>query len=127
MVFLKDRSALPRSATPMATQKKSTSKNEPTWTFLTNHAHVLICIAMDPKARFRDIAELVGITERAVARILSELEASGYVEHKRDGRRNIYKVRTNLPFRHPLEHHRNVGVLLEAILRGGRAKGRSDS
>jgi len=127
MVFLKDRSALPPSATPMATHKKSTSKNEPTWTFLTNHAHVLICIAMDPKARFRDIAELVGITERAVARILSELEASGYVEHKRDGRRNIYKVRTNLPFRHPLEHHRNVGVLLEAILRGGRAKGRSDS
>ena len=110
----------------MATQTKSTPGGEPTWTFLTNHAHVLICIAMDPKARLRDIADLVGITERAVARILSELEASGYVEHKRDGRRNIYKVRTNLPFRHPLEHHRNVGVLLEAIVRGGRPRGRSD-
>jgi DNA-binding transcriptional ArsR family regulator len=111
----------------MATQSKSRPANGPTWTFLTNHAHVLICIAMDPKARFRDIADQVGITERAVARILSELEAGGYVEHKRDGRRNIYKVRTNLPFRHPLEHHRNVGVLLEAIVRGGRPKGRSDT
>lgn len=111
----------------MATPTKTAAASEPTWTFLTNHAHVLICIATDPKARFRDIANLVGITERAVARILSELEASGYVEHKRDGRRNIYKVRTNLPFRHPLEHHRNVGVLLEAFVRGAKPKARSNT
>lgn len=87
------------------------------WTFLTNHAHVLICIANDRDARVRDIARSVGITERAVARILAELEADGYVERERDGRRNHYKIRSAQPLRHPLEQHRTVGTLLRAIVR----------
>jgi DNA-binding MarR family transcriptional regulator len=86
------------------------------WTFLTNHAHVLICIATDPASRMRDVAERVGITERAVARILSDLEEAGYVARERDGRRNTYRIRPSLPLRHPLERHRRVSALLEAVL-----------
>lgn len=83
------------------------------WTFLTNHAHVLIVIARDPVVRIRDLASLVGITERAVQRILAELEEDGYLSHERDGRRNVYEVDESLPLRHALESHRSVGTLLE--------------
>ncbi|MCU0683576.1 MAG: winged helix-turn-helix domain-containing protein [Polyangiaceae bacterium] len=88
---------------------------EPGWTFLTNHAHVLLCIARDPEARIRDLAVAVGITERAVQRILADLEMAGYVSHEREGRRNRYDVRAELPLRHPLESHRSVGALLALI------------
>lgn len=104
---------MPRTAKPIPAKS---SPHE--WTFLTNHAHVLICIAADPTARIRDIASLVGITERAVARIVVDLENDGYVEHERDGRRNVYRVRTGQPLRHRLERHRNVSVLLDAIVHG---------
>jgi DNA-binding MarR family transcriptional regulator len=83
------------------------------WTFLTNHAHVLICIAGDRNARIRDLAERVGITERGVQRIINELEEAGYLTHEREGRRNVYRVRSNQPLRHPVERHRNVAALLE--------------
>jgi DNA-binding MarR family transcriptional regulator len=99
--------------------KQSEKKPQPPahdWTFLTNHAHVLLCVASDATARIRDIAVLVGITERAVARILVDLEAGGYVERERDGRRNVYRVRRAAPLRHELERHRKVSVLLDAIL-----------
>jgi len=86
------------------------------WTFLTNHAHVLICIVDTPEARMRDIAEKVAITERAVQRIVSELEEAGYIQRKRTGRRNRYKVRKSLPLRHPIEKHRRVSALLSLIL-----------
>jgi DNA-binding MarR family transcriptional regulator len=86
------------------------------WTFLTNHAHVLICIAADPAARVRDIAERVGITERAVARILVDLEEAGYIIRERDGRRTSYHIRASLPLRHPLERHKRVSALLDAVL-----------
>lgn len=91
------------------------------WTFLTNHAHVLICLAKDPDARQRDIARDVGITERAAQKIITELEAGGYVERIRVGRRNRYELHTEIPLRHPLEWHRDVGALLELITgrRGG--------
>jgi hypothetical protein len=82
------------------------------WTFLTNHAHVLICVAADPEARVRDVAELVGITERAVQRILADLEAEGYLQRGREGRRNHYRVEGRLPLRHPLEEHRNAHDLV---------------
>ncbi|MEY4581341.1 MAG: hypothetical protein RL701_6044 [Pseudomonadota bacterium] len=85
------------------------------WTFLTNHAHVLICIAEDPSARIRDLAALVGITERAIQKLITELEEGGYLTHVRDGRRNVYRVRANQPLRHPVEKHRNVAVLLELV------------
>ncbi|MBJ6760318.1 winged helix-turn-helix domain-containing protein [Myxococcaceae bacterium JPH2] len=84
----------------------------PAWTFLTNHAHVLLCIAADPEIRLRDVSERVGITERAVQRIVSDLEEAGYLLRAREGRRNHYTVRGDLPLRHPVEQHHNVSVLL---------------
>ncbi len=86
------------------------------WTFLTNHAHVLICIVDTPEVRMRDIADKVGITERAVLRILGDLEKAGYIQRVRTGRRNRYKIRKNLPLRHPIEKHRRVSSLLTLIL-----------
>ena len=86
------------------------------WTFLTNHSHVLICIVDTPEARMRDIADRVGITERAVQRILGDLEEAGYIQRVRIGRRNRYTVRKNLPLRHPLEEHRRVSALLGLVL-----------
>lgn len=86
-----------------------------TWTFLTNHSHVLLCVWEDPEARVRDIATRVGITERAVQRILQELESDGYLARERVGRRNRYRVRADRPFRHPVEDHRPVSILLDLI------------
>ena len=86
------------------------------WDFLTNHAHVLTCVAHDPGMRLRDIAAAVGITERAAHRILSELVEEGYVLREREGRRNRYRVVPELPLRHPLVQGREVGDLLEVLL-----------
>jgi DNA-binding transcriptional ArsR family regulator len=85
------------------------------WDFLTNHAHVLICVADDPGIRLRDIAAAVGITERAAHRILSELVEEGYVVRERQGRRNRYEVKPDLPLRHPLVNGREVGDLLKIL------------
>jgi DNA-binding Lrp family transcriptional regulator len=86
------------------------------WTFLTNHAHVLLCIADDPDARTREIAERVGITERSTQRIVAELEEAGYITHERVGRRNHYEVHPALPLRHPLEAHLEIGALLRVLI-----------
>jgi DNA-binding transcriptional ArsR family regulator len=86
------------------------------WDFLTNHAHVLVCVAHDPGIRLRDIAAAVGITERAAHRILSELVEEGYVLRERQGRRNRYQVKADLPLRHPLVQERRIGDLLEVLL-----------
>jgi hypothetical protein len=88
----------------------------PSWTFLSNHAHVLISIAADPELRMRDVATRVGITERAVQRIVAELEEGGYLKIIREGRRNRYEVNPDLPLRHPLEAHRTIGHLIDLIL-----------
>ena len=90
------------------------------WDFLTNHAHVLTCVAHDPGIRLRDIAAAVGITERAAHRILSELVEEGYVLRERQGRRNRYQVVPELPLRHPLVQGREVGDLLEVLLGSAR-------
>jgi DNA-binding MarR family transcriptional regulator len=95
----------------MSTRKMATTS----WTFLTNHAHVLLCLAQNPSERIRDIAEEVGITERAVQRIIVELEADGYLEHIREGRRNVYKVFSRKPLRHNVEKHRQVHDLIKLI------------
>jgi DNA-binding IclR family transcriptional regulator len=87
----------------------------PEWTFLTNHAHVLLCLARDPAMRMRDIAAEVGITERAVQRIIAELEEAGYVERVRKGRRNAYRVHGALPLRHPIEQHRRIRDLIRLV------------
>jgi DNA-binding Lrp family transcriptional regulator len=88
------------------------------WTFLTNHAHVLLAVARDPKLRLRDIAELVGITERTAVGIVSDLEKGGYIRREKVGRRNRYVLNRDRPLRHPLESHHEVGELLEAIGHG---------
>ncbi len=85
------------------------------WTFLTNHAHVLLCIARDPNVRIREIAALVGITERAAQRIVGELGADGYLTHRRIGRRNHYEIDDRRPMRHALENHLSVSALLDAL------------
>ena len=93
------------------------------WDFLTNHAHVLICVADDPGIRLRDIAAAVGITERAAHRILSELVEEGYVLRERQGRRNRYEVKPDLPLRHPLVNGREVGDLLKILIGAAKERG----
>lgn len=82
------------------------------WTFLSNHSHVLIALAGDRTLRIRDLALRVGITERAVAQILADLEGAGVIEKDRDGRRNVYRVNGDVPLRHPVEAHRTVRDIL---------------
>jgi len=85
------------------------------WTFLTNHAHVLLALHRDPDLRQRDIAGLVGITEGAVQRILNELEHSGFLSIERVGRRNHYDVKTDAQLRHPLDAGHTVGDVLNSL------------
>jgi DNA-binding Lrp family transcriptional regulator len=86
------------------------------WTFLSNHAHVLVCLAIDPDSRLRDVATAVGITERAVQKIVSDLEEARVIVRERTGRRNSYRLNLDVPLRHPLESHRTVGTLLSLVL-----------
>ncbi len=85
------------------------------WTFLTNHSHVLLAIWQQNDIRVRDIAALVGITERAVLRIIGELSEAGFVQIEKAGRENRYTVVPELPLRHPLERHNTVGDLLSTL------------
>lgn len=104
-----------RPRVPQASPRSS-AQEAPAWTFLTNHAHVLLCLARQPEVTMREVAHLVGITERAVQRIVGELEAAGYVARTREGRRNRYEVRSTLPLRHPLERHEPVAALIRLVL-----------
>jgi len=87
------------------------------WDLLSNHAHVLLCVARDPGVRLREIAEAVGITERSAHKIVSELVSDGYVLREREGRRNRYEVRREAPLRHPLVREQPVGELLDVLLK----------
>lgn len=87
------------------------------WTFLTNHAHVLLCVVRDPQARLRDVAEQVGITERAVQRIVADLVEAGYLKRSREGRRNRYRLHSEAPLRHPMDRDTAIGQLV-ALLTG---------
>jgi len=89
--------------------------DEGNWTFLTNHTHVLICLTRDPQLRLRDLADEVGITERAVQGIVKDLEAAGCITRHREGRRNRYDVVFDRPMRHRVERHHKVGDLLAAL------------
>jgi DNA-binding IclR family transcriptional regulator len=94
----------------------SSSENDNrTWRFLSNHTQVLLCLSRDPNARFRDIAESVGITERAAQRIVADLIESGYVESERVGRRNHYRIRTDIAMRHPAQDGHDIGQLLKLL------------
>ena len=98
----------------------------PGWTFLTNHAQVLICIAQDPGVRLRDIGERVGITERAAHRIVVELAAAGYITRQRNGRRNHYTVNAHLPPPDAIAREQNVGQLLGILTATDGSAPRSD-
>jgi len=96
-------------------EEVAASTRQPSWTFLTNHAHVLLTLALDPELRIRDVAVKVGITERAAQRILHDLVEAGYVERQRHGRRNTYRLALELPLRHPLESRHTVGELVDLL------------
>lgn len=85
------------------------------WTFLTNHTHVLVLIKAQPELILREVARQVGITERAVQRIIQDLEAAGFILRHKVGRQNHYEVLTERPLRHPIEAHRTIGDLLRLI------------
>ena len=92
-----------------------TGTSRGSWTFLTNHGHVLVCIATDPEVRGRDIAARVGITERAAQTIITDLVSEGYVTRTRVGRRNRYRVNPDTPLRHPCEQPHSIGELLRLV------------
>jgi len=98
--------------------EKSRSEPEPGFTYLTNHTHVLVALHSAPDLRVRDLAAVIGITERAVQRILADLEAVGVLEKERLGRRNRYRISRKSRLRHPLEEHCSVGGLLDWVSSG---------
>jgi len=93
----------------------STTSDGKTWRFLSNHTQVLLYLHRDPNARFRDIAQAVGITERAAQRIVADLIESGYLESERVGRRNRYRVNPNISMRHPAQDGHEIGELLRLL------------
>ncbi len=94
------------------TQKLRSNKSD-SWTFFSNHSHVLLCLHKDPDIRLREVATKVGTTERAVQKIVAELEEAGVLKRKRVGRRNHYVIETSANLRHPIESHRSVADLLD--------------
>jgi len=93
----------------------SSGKGTRSWTFVTNHTQVLLCLAQDPHVRLRDVAERVGITERATQRILADLVEAGYVDRTRLGRRNAYTIRRDLAMRHVAQLGYEIGGLLDLL------------
>jgi len=100
----------------VATNQKPMRDTRSGWNFFSNYAHVLICLAEDPDARLRDVAERVGITERSALRLVTQLEQGGILLRVKEGRRNRYVIELNGQLRHPIEAHCTVGELLETIL-----------
>ena len=86
------------------------------WSFLTNHARVLVCIAHDPGVRLRDIATTLGITERSAYSIVTDLTAGGYVVKDKDGRRNRYQIQAHLPLREAITQERTIGEVLDVLV-----------
>lgn len=99
----------------------------PRWTFLTNHGHVMVCIAQNPDVRLSEIAQQVGIGERAAHRLVQDLVDGGYVIRRKVGRRNVYEVDLDRPLRHPLESQHHVRVVLEPITGDPAARSRATS
>lgn len=89
------------------------------WTFFSNYAHVLVCLAQNPRALLREIADRVGVTERTAMRLINQLDQAGILKRKRQGRRNFYEIKTGQHLRHPLEAHCTIDELLSMILRTG--------
>lgn len=108
-------SGRPRRTRRLATGAPSNEAAAHGWTFLSNHAHVLVCLREEPDLRLRDLAARIGITERAVQKILGQLEEEGLVQRTREGRRNRYRLELDQPLRHPLESHCSVRELVDLI------------
>lgn len=106
------------SASARPTVKSSSSQTK-SWTFLTNHTHVLVLLHNEPNLVLREVAKRVGITERAVQRIIADLERGKFVRREKVGRRNRYEVIVDKPLRHPIESHRNIGDLLTLVNSSG--------
>lgn len=100
---------------PVRKSKIPSPPSPTSWTFLSNYAHVLICLSRDPGILLRDVAIMVGITERAVQRIVADLEEGGYLKRQKEGRRNTYKLSLNKALRHPVEKNCTIGDLIAAI------------
>ena len=98
-----------------AIRPSSASESPKHWTFLTNHAHVLILLHAEPGLVLREVATRVGITERAVQRIVQDLEEERFIRREKVGRKNQYEVSTDEALRHPIESHRKIGDLLKLI------------
>lgn len=119
--------ATPRSKTIVKKATKSvrevTTSSEPEsmeshrWTFLTNHAHVLILLSQEPNLVLREVAQRIGITERAVQRLIADMEEDGILEREKVGRKNQYRIRSKKPLRHPIEAHRTIGDLIALIVK----------
>ena len=103
-------------STPVKTKPSKQAQATGSWTFLTNHSHVLICLARNPDSVLREVAQEVGITERAVQRIVQELEEAGAIKRMKIGRQNHYRINRNCHLRHNIEKHRKLGELLNVIL-----------
>lgn len=110
--------SLPRAKAAVAAPSRAISQTPPTWTFLTNHTHVLLCLYRQPDQRLRDVAAAVGITERMVQRIVAELVGAGYLDITKEGRCNRYSVSSKLRLRHPLETQHTIGDLLALLSPG---------
>jgi len=121
--------ALARSQTPTKKSSKSSPRpvtikpgssatpqiGENRWTFLSNHAHVLILLSRNQSMVLREVALAIGITERAVQRIIADLEGDGFIEREKIGRKNHYQILSKQPLRHPIESHRTIGDLLAML------------
>lgn len=99
---------------------KNSEPEAGSWTFLTNHSHVLICIAKQPDIRLSEVADLVGIGERSVHRIVHDLESAGYLRVIKEGRRNVYEINLDQPLRHPLEADHHVRAIITPLV--GKSK-----
>ena len=109
----KRKNTLSRIPQPLATSKEVSKAAG--WTFLTNHTHVLLCLYRNPEITLREVAVLVGITERMVQKIVAELVEAGFLEVTKIGRRNTYQITVDKKLRHPLESHRSIGDMLENL------------
>jgi DNA-binding IclR family transcriptional regulator len=98
-------------------KKPASTEASQTWTFLSNHAHVLVCVAKNPDVRLSEVAALVGIRERTVHRIVHELLDAGYISVTKDGRNNVYSVDLDKPLRHPLEADHNIQAIIAPLLK----------
>jgi len=106
----------PRSAEKSKPVDEQTAQPEKVrWTFLTNHAHVLILLSQDSSLVLREVALRIGITERAVQRIIADLEHDGFIEREKVGRKNQYCILSKRALRHPVESHRSIGDLIALI------------